>query len=67
MAIAIQYAVVMWQGRMFRQTLIPLALSVTVHSVAAVIYGIMIAIFPRGKIGLEEQIGWYVTMRNSTD
>jgi hypothetical protein len=63
MAIAIQYAVVMWQGRMFKQTLIPLGLSVAVHSVAAVIYGIMIAVFPRGEIGLEEQIVWYVTMR----
>jgi hypothetical protein len=32
-----------------------------------VIYGIMIAVFPRGEIGLEEQIVWYVTMRTLED
>jgi|TARA_R110002003_G_scaffold42_14_gene3170 hypothetical protein len=58
-AIAIQYAVVMWQGRMFRQTLVPLGLSMLVHAVAAIGYGITIAVFPRGEIGLEEQIPWY--------
>jgi hypothetical protein len=62
LALALQYAVVMWQGRMFRQTLIPLGLSVMVHSIAAVVYGVMIAVFPKGKIGLEEQIVWFVTM-----
>jgi hypothetical protein len=51
-AISVQYAVVMWQGRMFRQTLIPLGLSALVHTVA---------VFPMGDIGLEEQVPWYVT------
>ncbi|KAF2025662.1 hypothetical protein EK21DRAFT_75889 [Setomelanomma holmii] len=59
-AIAIQYAVVMWQGRMFLQTLVPLGLSTLVHAVAAVGYGVTIAVFPRGVIGLEEQIPWVV-------
>ncbi|KAH7071980.1 bacterial low temperature requirement A protein-domain-containing protein [Paraphoma chrysanthemicola] len=59
-AIALQYAVVMWQGRMFRQTLIPLGLSTLVHAIAAAGYGITIAVFPRGAIGLEEQIPWVV-------
>jgi hypothetical protein len=60
-AVAIQYAVVMWQGRMFRQTLVPLALSTMVHSAAAIAYGIIIAALPRGEVGLEEQITLYVT------
>ena len=57
-AIAAQYAVVMWQGRMFRQTLIPLGLSAGVHLVAAVGYGLSLAVFPRGRVGLEEQLVW---------
>lgn len=57
-AIAIQYAVVMWQGRMFRQTLIPLGLSTLVHVLAAIGYGVTIVVFPRGVVGLEEQIVW---------
>jgi hypothetical protein len=56
LAIAVQYAVVMWQGRMFRQTLVPLGLSTMVHSMAAVGYGIVIAVFPKGDVGLDEQI-----------
>jgi hypothetical protein len=60
-AISVQYAVVMWQGRMFRQTLIPLGLSALVHTVAAAGYGTTIAVFPMGDIGLEEQVPWYVT------
>lgn len=59
-AIAVQYALVMWQGRMFRQTLVPLGLSTLVHILAAVGYGITAAIFPVGVVGLEEQITWYV-------
>ncbi|RAR14115.1 hypothetical protein DDE83_002533 [Stemphylium lycopersici] len=59
-AIAAQYAVVMWQGRMFRQTLIPLGLSAGVHLVAAVGYGISLAVFPRGRVGLEEQLVWVI-------
>ncbi|KAF1940514.1 hypothetical protein EJ02DRAFT_504067 [Clathrospora elynae] len=59
-AIAIQYAVVMWQGRMFRQTLVPLGLSTAVHALAAVGYAIMMVVFPRGSVGLEEQIAWVV-------
>jgi hypothetical protein len=57
-AIAIQYAMVMWQGRMFKQTLVPLALNTSVHVLAAVGYGITIATFPRGTVGIEEQITW---------
>lgn len=55
-ALAIQYAVVMWQGRMFRQTLVPLGLNTAVHSIAAVGYAITTVVFPRGTVGLEEQI-----------
>jgi hypothetical protein len=57
-AIAVQYLVVMWQGRMFRQTLVPIGLSAAVHAAAAVGYGITMAVFPRGRVGLEEQIAW---------
>lgn len=58
LAIAIQYLVVMWQGRMFRQTLLPIGLSAGVHAIAAVGYGITIAFPPRGATRLEEQIPW---------
>jgi hypothetical protein len=57
-AIAIQYLVVMWQGRMFRQTLVPLGLSAGVHAAAAVGYGITMVVLPRGRVGLEEQLAW---------
>lgn len=57
-AIAVQYAVVMWQGRMFRQTLVPLGLSTLVHVLAAVGYGITAAVFPIEDVGLQEQIAW---------
>jgi hypothetical protein len=57
-AIVMQYAVVMWQGRMFRQTLVPLGLSTAVHAMAAVAYGITIGVYPRGTVGLEEQVVW---------
>ncbi|CAE7026387.1 hypothetical protein PTTW11_04065 [Pyrenophora teres f. teres] len=60
LAIAIQYLVVMWQGRMFRQTLLPIGLSAGVHAIAAVGYGITIAFPPRGATRLEEQIPWVV-------
>jgi hypothetical protein len=56
--IAVQYAVVMWQGRMFRQTLLPLALSTAIHLVAAVSYAVTLVVLPRAKVGLEEQITW---------
>ncbi|KAL1795662.1 hypothetical protein ACET3X_005886 [Alternaria dauci] len=59
-AIAVQYAVVMWQGRMFRQTLIPLGLSAGVHAAAAVGYAITMVVFPRGRVGLEEQLAWVI-------
>jgi hypothetical protein len=59
-AIAVQYAVVMWQGRMFRQTLIPLGLSAGVHAAAAIGYAITMVVFPRGRVGLEEQLAWQV-------
>jgi len=58
LAIATQYLVVMWQGRMFRQTLIPIGLSAGVHALAALGYGITIAFLPRGATRLEEQIPW---------
>ncbi|KAH7385431.1 bacterial low temperature requirement A protein-domain-containing protein [Phaeosphaeria sp. MPI-PUGE-AT-0046c] len=59
-ALTIQYAVVMWQGRMFRQTLWPLGLSTCVHAIAALLYGITTAVLPRGPVGLEEQVVWVV-------
>jgi len=59
-AIAVQYAVVMWQGRMFRQTLIPLGLSAGVHAAAAICYAVTMVVFPKGRVGLEEQLAWYV-------
>ncbi|CAO2653769.1 Nn.00g031800.m01.CDS01 [Neocucurbitaria sp. VM-36] len=55
-AMAVQYAVVMWQGRMFRQTLVPLGLSTAVHAIAAVGYAITLVVFPREAVGLEEQV-----------
>jgi hypothetical protein len=57
-ALAIQYAMVMWQGRMFKQTLLPLTLNIGVHVLAAIGYGITILFFPKGAVGLEEQITW---------
>lgn len=57
-AISTQYAVVMWQGRMFRHTLVPLGLSTMVHIIAAVGYIITLVVFPIGKVGLPEQVTW---------
>ncbi|KAI4631067.1 hypothetical protein J4E83_002595 [Alternaria metachromatica] len=59
-AIAVQYAVVMWQGRMFRQTLIPLGLSAGVHAAAAICYAVTMVVFPKGRVGLEEQLAWVI-------
>lgn len=56
--IAVQYLVVMWQGRMFRQTLLPLALSTIVYVAAAVAYAVTLILFPRAGVGLSEQITW---------
>lgn len=58
--IAVQYVVVTWQGRMFRQTLLPLALSTLVYVAAAVAYAITFVVFPHAAVGLSEQIAWYV-------
>ncbi|KAF9693248.1 hypothetical protein EKO04_008836 [Ascochyta lentis] len=58
--IAVQYAVVMWQGRSFRQTLLPLGLSTTIHLAAAAAYAVTLAVFPKGQVGLEEQVTWVV-------
>ncbi|RMZ70046.1 Low temperature requirement A [Pyrenophora seminiperda CCB06] len=60
LAIACQYLVVMWQGRMFRQTLIPIGLSAGVHALAAVGYGITMAFPPKGAATLDKQIPWVV-------
>ncbi|KAG9195320.1 hypothetical protein G6011_00441 [Alternaria panax] len=59
-AIAIKYAVVVWQGRMFRQTLVPLGLTAGVHTVAAIGYAITMIVFPRGRVSLEEQLAWVI-------
>lgn len=59
---AVQYAVVMWQGRMFRQTLLPLALSTLVCAAAAVAYAVTFVVFPHAAVGLSEQITWYVRL-----
>ncbi|KAF3039896.1 hypothetical protein E8E12_005054 [Didymella heteroderae] len=47
--IAVQYAVVMWQGRMFRQTLLPLALSTLVCVAAAVAYAVTFVVYPHAR------------------
>lgn len=57
-AIAAQYAVVMWQGRTFRQTLIPLGLSASVHAAASIGYTVTMVAFPKGRVGLEGQLAW---------
>ncbi|KAJ8117010.1 hypothetical protein OPT61_g1694 [Boeremia exigua] len=58
--IAVQYAVVMWQGRSFRQTLLPLGLSTAIHVAAAVAYAITLVV-PHGKeISEGQQIVWVV-------
>ena len=54
--IAIQYAVVMWQGRRFRQTLLLLALSTDVYLVAAVAYAVTLAVLHKGHVDTEEQV-----------
>mgnify|MGYP004501123859 CR=1 FL=1 len=56
--IAVQYAVVLWQGRMFRQTLLPLALSTAIYVAASVAYAVTLVVFPRNGVGLDEQITW---------
>lgn len=56
--IAVQYAVVMWQGRGFRQTVLPLALSTAVYVAAAVAYAVTLVVSPRTGFGLSEQITW---------
>lgn len=56
--LAVQYAVVMWQGRMFRQTLLPLALSAAIYIAAAVAYAVTFVVFPNRGVGLEKQIIW---------
>ncbi|KAF2629046.1 hypothetical protein BU25DRAFT_337982 [Macroventuria anomochaeta] len=58
--IAVQYAVVMWQGRMFRQTLLPLGLSTAIYIAAAAAYAITLVVFRDYGVGLDEQITWVV-------
>ncbi|KAI1509185.1 LtrA domain containing protein [Pyrenophora tritici-repentis] len=60
LAIASQYLVVMWQGRMFRQTVLPIGLSAGVHVGAAVGYGVTIGFPPGGATRLVEQVPWVV-------
>lgn len=48
----------MWQGRMFRQTLLPLGLSTAIHMTAAAAYAVSFFMLPKGQVGLEEQITW---------
>ena len=48
----------MWQGRMFRQTLLPLGLSTAIHIAAAAAYAVTLSMLPNGKVGLEEQVIW---------
>jgi len=57
-AIALQYAVVTWQSRMFRQTLLPLGLSTIVYVAASIAYLITRAVFPNNGVGTAEQITW---------
>jgi hypothetical protein len=57
-AIPAQYAVVMWQGRTYRQTLIPLGLSASVHAAASIGYTVTMVAFSEGRVGLEEQLAW---------
>lgn len=57
-SIAVQYAVVMWQGRMFRQTLLPLGLSTAIHVAAAISYAISLIVY-RDRAGQTEQVIWY--------
>ena len=56
-SIAVQYAVVMWQGRMFRQTLLPLGLSTAIHVAAAIAYAITLIAY-RDRADQEEQLIW---------
>lgn len=57
-AIALQYAVVMWQGRMFRQTLLPLGLSTAVYVAASIAYLVTLVVIPNNGVGLGGQIAW---------
>jgi hypothetical protein len=57
-AIALQYAVVMWQGRMFRQTLLPLGLSTAVYVAASIAYLVTMVAIPKNGVGLGGQIAW---------
>ncbi|KAF2127677.1 hypothetical protein P153DRAFT_295027 [Dothidotthia symphoricarpi CBS 119687] len=59
-AISVQYAVVMWQGRLFKSTLLPLGLSTLVHISAAVGYMVTLLVFPVGPVGLPEQVTWFI-------
>jgi uncharacterized membrane-anchored protein len=58
LCIAVQYFVVLFQGRMFRQTLVPVALSGLVHVVGAVAFLVTHFVFPKGRVDTGEQVTW---------
>lgn len=43
---------------MFHQTLLPLGLSATIQLAAAAAYAATFVVFPKDKVGLDEQITW---------
>lgn len=56
--IALQYFVVTVQGRLFRQTLLPVGLSGVVHLCSAVGFLVTYFVFPVGDVDTPELITW---------
>lgn len=55
---ALQYFVVMFQSRMFRQTLLPVGLSGVVHLAGGIAFLITRFVFPNGSVDIGEQVAW---------
>ncbi|KAF2736703.1 hypothetical protein EJ04DRAFT_596014 [Polyplosphaeria fusca] len=58
--IALQYIVVLIQGRHFRQTLVPVGLSALVYVCSGVAFLTTRFVFASGAIGTKEQVTWFI-------
>jgi hypothetical protein len=65
--IAIQYFVVLVQGRQFKQTLVPVSLSACVYVCSGIGFLVTRFVFPVGAIGPPEQVTWYVDILSFLD
>ena len=56
--LAIQYAIVMWQSRGYKNALLPLGLTVLVNALAAIAFGITAIVFPIDSIAWHNLVIW---------